>query len=59
MTTGDPDSPATVTWGQRVLRRALEWRPAAPPLPEHLEGILRPDDPEWFARELAIAAAPP
>ena len=44
----------------RMVRRALAWRPATPPLPEHLEGILRPDDdPDWFARELAIAAAPP
>ncbi|MGY1812401.1 lysophospholipid acyltransferase family protein [Blastococcus sp. SYSU D00820] len=39
--------------------RLRAWRPATPPLPEHLEGILKPDDPEWFARELAIAAAPP
>ncbi|MGY1772616.1 lysophospholipid acyltransferase family protein [Blastococcus sp. SYSU D00813] len=36
-----------------------DWRPATPPLPDHLEQVLRPDDPDWFARELAIAAAPP
>jgi 1-acyl-sn-glycerol-3-phosphate acyltransferase len=39
--------------------RLRDWRPAPPPLPDHLRSILRPDDPEWFARELAIAAAPP
>jgi 1-acyl-sn-glycerol-3-phosphate acyltransferase len=44
----------------RGLRRRLrEWRPAAPPLPDHLAGVVHPDDPDWFARELAIAAAPP
>ncbi|WP_081866293.1 1-acyl-sn-glycerol-3-phosphate acyltransferase [Blastococcus sp. URHD0036] len=36
-----------------------DWRPEPPPLPDHLEQLVRPDDPEWFARELAIAAAPP
>jgi 1-acyl-sn-glycerol-3-phosphate acyltransferase len=36
-----------------------DWRPEPPPLPEHLRAVLRPDDPEWFVRELAIAAAPP
>jgi 1-acyl-sn-glycerol-3-phosphate acyltransferase len=36
-----------------------DWRPRTPPLPDHLEQLVRPDDPEWFARELAIAAAPP
>jgi 1-acyl-sn-glycerol-3-phosphate acyltransferase len=40
-------------------RRLRDWRPAPPPLPEHLACTVRPDDPEWFARELAIAAAPP
>ena len=40
-------------------RRLREWHPAPPPLPDHLSAALRPDDPEWFARELAIAAAPP
>jgi 1-acyl-sn-glycerol-3-phosphate acyltransferase len=28
-------------------------------LPEDLARLVRPDDPDWFARELAIAAAPP
>ncbi|SHG20106.1 1-acyl-sn-glycerol-3-phosphate acyltransferase [Geodermatophilus nigrescens] len=41
------------------VRRLREWRPAPPPLPDHLEPVLRDTDPEWFARELAIAAAPP
>jgi 1-acyl-sn-glycerol-3-phosphate acyltransferase len=40
-------------------RRLREWHPTPPPLPDHLTVVLRPDDPEWFARELAIAAAPP
>jgi 1-acyl-sn-glycerol-3-phosphate acyltransferase len=40
-------------------RRLRDWHPAPPPLPDHLTVVLRPDDPEWFARELAIAAAPP
>jgi 1-acyl-sn-glycerol-3-phosphate acyltransferase len=43
----------------RWSARLRDWRPAAPPLPEHLRELVRPDDPEWFARELAIAAAPP
>ena len=40
-------------------RRLREWRPATPQLPDHLTGLVKPGDPEWFARELAIAAAPP
>jgi 1-acyl-sn-glycerol-3-phosphate acyltransferase len=40
------------------MSRLRDWRPAAPPLPAELQELLRPDDPEWFARELAIAAAP-
>jgi 1-acyl-sn-glycerol-3-phosphate acyltransferase len=40
------------------MSRLRDWRPAAPPLPPELQELLRPDDPEWFARELAIAAAP-
>jgi 1-acyl-sn-glycerol-3-phosphate acyltransferase len=39
--------------------RMRGWRPAPPPLPEHLQEMVAPDDPEWFGRELAIAAAPP
>lgn len=35
------------------------WHPRTPPLPEDLARLLRPEDPEWFARELAIAVAPP
>jgi 1-acyl-sn-glycerol-3-phosphate acyltransferase len=34
------------------------WRPAAPPLPPEVAELVTPGDPEWFARELAIAAAP-
>ena len=39
--------------------RIRAWRPAAPPLPDDVAHLVGPDDPEWFARELAIAAAPP
>ena len=39
--------------------RLLGWRPAPPPLPYDLAQLVKPDDPEWFAREMAIAAAPP
>jgi 1-acyl-sn-glycerol-3-phosphate acyltransferase len=42
----------------RRVRRLRDWRPAAPPLAPDLEQVLQPEDPEWFARELAIAAAP-
>jgi 1-acyl-sn-glycerol-3-phosphate acyltransferase len=35
------------------------WRPRTPPLPEDLACLVGPDDPEWFAREMAIAASPP
>jgi 1-acyl-sn-glycerol-3-phosphate acyltransferase len=41
------------------VSRWAEWRPRTPPLPDHLRPIVKPDDPEWFERELAIAAAPP
>ena len=34
-------------------------RPRTPPLPDDLACLVRPDDPDWFAREMAIAAAPP
>jgi 1-acyl-sn-glycerol-3-phosphate acyltransferase len=33
--------------------------PRTPALPDDLARLVRPDDPEWFAREMAIAAAPP
>jgi len=36
-----------------------DWKPRTPPLPEDLAALVKPDDPEWFARELAIAVAPP
>jgi 1-acyl-sn-glycerol-3-phosphate acyltransferase len=39
--------------------RLRAWRPGTPPLPEDLAQLVRPDDPDWFAREMAIAAAPP
>jgi 1-acyl-sn-glycerol-3-phosphate acyltransferase len=39
--------------------RILQWRPRTPELPEDLVRLVRPDDPEWFAREMAIAAAQP
>jgi 1-acyl-sn-glycerol-3-phosphate acyltransferase len=43
----------------RLGNRLRHWRPATPDLPEDLAALLRPDDPDWFAREMAIAAAPP
>jgi 1-acyl-sn-glycerol-3-phosphate acyltransferase len=39
--------------------RLRDWRPRTPPLPDHLAPLVKPGDPGWFARELAIAAAPP
>jgi 1-acyl-sn-glycerol-3-phosphate acyltransferase len=39
--------------------RVRDWRPATPPLPDDLAQLVKPDDPEWFAREMAIAVAPP
>src|SRR4051812_27832208 len=36
-----------------------DWRPRTPPLADDLARTVKPDDPDWFARELAIAAAPP
>jgi len=44
-----------LTFGDRL--RA--WRPRTPPLPDDLARLVTPDDPDWFAREMAIAAAPP
>ncbi len=41
------------------MSRPAAWRPAPPPLPPDLARLVKPDDPEWFARELAIAVAPP
>jgi 1-acyl-sn-glycerol-3-phosphate acyltransferase len=50
-----------VTGGKRRLTnwRLHDRRPRTPPLPDHLRPVIKPDDPEWFARELAIAATPP
>jgi 1-acyl-sn-glycerol-3-phosphate acyltransferase len=42
-----------------LRERLRSWRPAPPPLPADLARLVRPEDPEWFAREMAIAAAPP
>ena len=39
--------------------RLAAWRPATPPLPDHLAPLVSAGDPEWFGREMAIAAAPP
>jgi len=39
--------------------RLRSWRPQPPALPDDLARLVRPEDPEWFAREMAIAAAPP
>jgi 1-acyl-sn-glycerol-3-phosphate acyltransferase len=41
------------------MSRLRDWRPTTPPLPPDLAALVQPDDPEWFARELAIAVAPP
>jgi 1-acyl-sn-glycerol-3-phosphate acyltransferase len=51
---------ASLTLGERLRPpHALARRLRTPPLPDDLARLLTPDDPEWFARELAIAAAPP
>ncbi|WP_222047969.1 lysophospholipid acyltransferase family protein [Modestobacter lapidis] len=42
-----------------LRQRVRDWHPAPPPLPPQLAGMVGADDPAWFARELAIAAAPP
>jgi 1-acyl-sn-glycerol-3-phosphate acyltransferase len=42
-----------------MSERLRDWRPAPPPMPDDLRRLVKPDDPEWFAREMAIAAAPP
>ncbi|TYP89142.1 lysophospholipid acyltransferase family protein [Blastococcus xanthinilyticus] len=46
---------AAVSLGERLRR----WHPRTPSLPQDLADLVRADDPEWFARELAIAVAPP
>jgi 1-acyl-sn-glycerol-3-phosphate acyltransferase len=45
--------------GATLTQRIRAWRPGTPPLPEDLARLVKSDDPEWFAREMAIAAAPP
>lgn len=42
-----------------MIGRLRDWRPTPPPLPDDLAPTVKPDDPEWFARELAIAVSPP
>ena len=42
-----------------LAERLRTWRPRTPPVADDLARTVKPDDPEWFARELAIAAAPP
>jgi 1-acyl-sn-glycerol-3-phosphate acyltransferase len=42
-------------WGERLRK----WRPRTPPLPDDLARLVKPEDPAWFAREMAIAVAPP
>ncbi|TFV66210.1 UNVERIFIED_ORG: 1-acyl-sn-glycerol-3-phosphate acyltransferase [Bacillus sp. AZ43] len=42
-----------------LVDRIRTWHPRPPELPEDLARLVTPDDPEWFAREMAIAAAPP
>lgn len=39
--------------------RLRTWGPATPALPADLEASVGDDDPDWFGRELAIAARPP
>ena len=55
---GMPNSGATSSGVTGTADQRRSWRPAPPPLPAQLEQLVRPDDPEWFARELAIAVAP-
>jgi 1-acyl-sn-glycerol-3-phosphate acyltransferase len=39
--------------------RLRDWHPLPPPLPGDLQGLVAPDAPDWIAREIAIAVAPP
>jgi 1-acyl-sn-glycerol-3-phosphate acyltransferase len=43
----------------RLSARIADWRPPTPSLPDHLAPLVKDGDPDWFARQLAIAAAPP
>jgi 1-acyl-sn-glycerol-3-phosphate acyltransferase len=42
-----------------LAQKLRDWRPRTPPLAPDLGRLVKPDDPDWFAREMAIAAAPP
>jgi 1-acyl-sn-glycerol-3-phosphate acyltransferase len=52
-------SPVTGNGPASLGGRIREWRPATPPLPDHLGPLVHAGDPDWFARQLAVAAAPP
>ena len=41
------------------MSRLGVWRPRTPRIADDLARLVKPDDPDWFAREMAIAAAPP
>ena len=41
------------------MSRLRTWAPTTPGLPDEVAALVAPEDPEWFARELAIAAHPP
>ena len=45
--------------GATLTQRIRAWWPGTPPLLEDLARLVKSDDPGWFARERAIAAAPP
>jgi len=45
--------------GTRVRTAVATWRPRTPRMAPDLARLIKPDDPDWFAREMAIAAAPP
>ena len=49
----------TRSWTTGLAGRLGSWHPPTPPLPDALADRVGPDDPAWFARELAVAAAPP
>jgi 1-acyl-sn-glycerol-3-phosphate acyltransferase len=39
--------------------RLRNWRPRTPPLPDDVALLIQDGDPDWFAREMAIAVARP
>ena len=51
------ESAASGCRGERLRDACADGAPS--PLPHDLAVLVKPDDPEWFARELAIAVAPP